>query len=340
MVRSRVTIDLTAVRDNVRRLREIVAPASVWVVVKADGYGHGAIDVGRAAIAAGAEVLCVATVGEGQALRDALGRDPRVLVLGPTCPAEQRVARESLLELALLADGPVPEGIAVHLKLDTGMGRWGLSELIAPEREVVGLMTHFASSEADEAFTRRQLDAFLAAAAAHPTIPRHVANSAAALGYPDTRLEAVRCGIAVYGIDPYGVDAATHGLRPVLGWESFVARVAQLRPGESTGYGRRFVAGELTWIAQVPVGYADGFRRDLTGARVLVGDDLCDVVGAVSMDTMAVRLVARCEPGTPVTLVGRGVTLEQHAVVAETIAYELACGVRSGATRATRTVVE
>ena len=338
--RSRITIDLAAIRHNVTRLREVAAPAGVWAVVKADGYGHGAVDVGSSALAAGAEALCVATIGEGVALREALGVEPRIVVMGPSSVVDHPLARAARLELVTASDSALPTDIPVHLKLDTGMGRWGLSELVDREENVVGLMTHFASSEADEAFTRRQLEAFLAATAAFPGLPRHAANSAAALTFPEARLEAVRCGIAVYGLDPFGVDGAERGLRPALRWESTVARAARLEPGESTGYGRRFVADRPTWIGQVPVGYADGFTRHLTGTTVLVGDDPCEVVGTISMDALAVRLPSEVEHGARVTLVGAGVTLEQHARVAGTIAYELACGLRAGPARVTRVVAE
>lgn len=336
--RSRVTIELAAIRHNVQRLREVSAPAAVWAVVKADGYGHGAVDVGRAALDAGAEVLCVATVGEGLRLRGAFGAGPRILVLGPAPLPDRTLIAGAGIELAVVAPGEIPEEIPVHLKLDTGMGRWGLAEFAEPSRNVVGLMTHFAASEQDDEFTREQLDRFLAASAAYPGLPRHAANSAAALTLPASRLDAVRCGIAIYGIDPFGVDARAHGLRPALRWESALARVIELPEGASTGYGRRFVAREPTWIGQVPVGYADGFVRALTGTTVLVGDDPCEVVGTISMDAFAVRLPGPREPGVPVTLVGRDVTLEHHAQVAGTIAYELACGLRTSPERATRVV--
>jgi alanine racemase len=336
--RSRVTIDLAAIRHNVARLRAVVAPSEVWAVVKADAYGHGAADVGRAALTAGAGALCVATVEEGVALREAVGAGARIVVMGPASVADRPEARAARLELVIVTPGEIPTDVPVHLKLDTGMGRWGLSELIEPGDNVVGLMTHFAASEADEAFTRRQLEAFLAATAPYPGIERHAANSAAALTMPEARLDAVRCGIAVYGIDPFGVDGREHGLRPALRWESAIARVVRLEPGESTGYGRRFVADRPTWIGQVPVGYADGFVRHLTGTKVMVGDDLCEVVGTISMDALAVRLPGRTEVGASVTLVGDGVTFEQHARVAGTIAYELACSLRPGPARARRVV--
>lgn len=338
MARSLVTIDLSAVRHNMTRLCTLAEGAEVWAVVKADAYGHGATEVAPVALEAGATALCVATVGEALTLR-ALLREARIVVLGPTHPDEIRAAREARLELSVVADGPMPEGIPLHVKLDTGMGRWGLGELPSLSRDVVGVMSHFASADDDLAFTRVQLERFLAATAGLEGITRHVANSAGTLALPEARLDAVRCGIALYGIDPFGEDAVRHGLRQVLRWESEIATVRLLPAGGSTGYGRRFVAASPTWIGLVPVGYADGFRRDLTGTTVSVDGARRRVVGTVSMDAIAIELPSALEAGTPVTLVGDGVTLEQHARVAGTIGYELACGVRSAPQRAERKVV-
>jgi len=266
-------------------------------------------------------------------------QDVRIIVLGPAADDEIAGAREARLEL-VVSDERVPEGIDVHLRLDTGMGRWGLAELPEPGRGVVGLMTHLATSDTDQAFARRQIERFLEATGPYAgRYVRHVANSAAALALPETRLDAARCGIALYGIDPAGEDAGRWGLEPALRWESEVIQVRRLAPGASTGYGRRFVAVEETWIGIVPVGYADGFRRDMTGTEVLVGADRAEVVGTVSMDALAVRLAAPVETGAPVTLVGDGITLEAHARVAETIGYELACGIRTSGERSTREVV-
>jgi alanine racemase len=260
-------------------------------------------------------------------------------VLGPTGADELSAARDAGLELTVVAAGPLPEGLPLHLKLDTGMGRWGLSELAAPGKSVVALMTHFASSESDVGFTRLQLERFLEATAPHAHLARHAANSAAALGLPETRLDAVRCGIALYGVDPFGEDARAHGLRPVLRWESEVVRVVELGPGESTGYGRRFVAAEPVRVGIVPVGYADGFSRDLSGTDVLVEGVRSSVVGTISMDAFAVVLPAGVGAGAAVTLIGDGVTLEEHARVAGTIGYELACRVRTEPSRSVRMVV-
>jgi alanine racemase len=336
--RSHVTIDLAAIRHNAAVLTGLLERTELWAVVKADGYGHGALDVARTVLDHGAAALCVATVGEALALRTELP-DVRLIVLGPTQPEDVPVARDASLELTM-HDERLPEGVPIHLKLDTGMGRWGLSELPVPGPSVVGLMTHFATAGTDQRFVHEQLEQFLRATEAYAGIfVRHVANSAAALMLAETRLDAARCGIALYGIDPFGEDPRRFGLRPALRWESHVAQVRRLAPGESTGYDRLFVAAEETWIAIVPIGYADGFRRDLTGTALLVAGSLSPVVGAVSMDAVAVTLTGPVEVGAPVTLVGDGITLEDHARVADTIAYELACDIRLLPGRSSRVVI-
>jgi alanine racemase len=338
MARSLVTIDLAAIRHNARTLGGLLGRAELWAVVKADGYGHGAADTARAALEGGATALCVATVGEALVLREAHPA-ARIVVLGPAAPVEVGSAREAALELVVSAER-LPEGVPLHLKLETGMGRWGLGELPEPGPTVVGLMTHFATADTDRSFAGEQLGRFLRATEPYKgRYARHAANSAAALTMPESRLDAARCGIALYGIDPEGRDAGRFGLRPALRWESELAQVRRLAPGESTGYGRRFVATDETWIGIVPVGYADGFRRDLTGTELLVGGSRAPVVGTVSMDAFALLLPGPADPGAPVTLVGDGVTLEAHAQVAGTIAYELACGIRVAPGRAAREVV-
>jgi len=337
-VRSQVRIDLGALRRNVRTLLRVLEGAELWAVVKANAYGHGALDCGPAALEAGATALCTATVGEALALR---GRLPlvRLIVLGPFSAEELAEARAANLEL-VAADAVVPEGVAVHVKLDTGMGRWGTSELPSPTRDVVGVMTHLATADTDPEFARVQLARFREATASLGDVTRHAANSAAALRLPESRLDAARCGIAVYGLSPFGADPADDSLEPVLSWRSELAQVKLLRAGESTGYGRRFIAEEDTWIGVVPVGYADGFRRDLTGTQVLVEGERRRVVGTVSMDAIAVELDGPLPAGTPATIVGDGVLLEEHARVAETINYELACGLDRAPERMRREVVE
>ncbi len=276
--------------------------------------------------------------GEALTLRDALPA-ARILVLGPTDDGDVARAREARLEL-VVARGAIPDDVPVHLKLDTGMGRWGLSELPAPARNVVGLMTHLATADDDAQFARRQLRRFEEATASFAHLTRHAANSAAALRLPESRLDAARCGIALYGLSPFRTDPAEDGLEPVLAWRTELAQVRLLRAGESTGYGRRFVAERDTWIGIVPVGYADGLRRDLTGSAVLVGGERRRLVGTVSMDAAAVELPEELAVGTPVTLVGDGLLLEEHARVAGTITYELACGLGREQARTRRIVVD
>jgi alanine racemase len=338
MHRSEITIDLGAVRRNVRTLRKALGPAELWAVVKADAYGHGAVDVAGVALGEGALALCVATVAEALPLRREFP-GVRILVMGPASGREIAQARDADLDLAV-ADDAIPEGVRVHLKLDTGMGRWGLSELPAPAVEVVGLMTHLATADSDPDFARSQLQRFEEATAGFPNLIRHAANSAAALRLPESRLDAARCGIALYGLSPFGEIPATDGLEPALRWDSYLAQVRRLAPGESTGYGRRFLAESETWIGIVPVGYADGFRRDMTGAQVRVGGEPRHVVGTISMDALAVELDREFPLGTPVTLIGHGVLAEDHARVADTINYEIVCGIESSPLRARRTVLD
>jgi alanine racemase len=336
--RSCFTLDLGAIRRNVATLLRAAEGAELWAVVKAEGYGHGAVDVSKAALDAGATALCVATLPEALHLRAAL-RNARIVVMGPVSDREIGEARVARLEL-VAADGRVPEGVRIHLKVDTGMGRWGLAELPSPSRDVVGVMSHLASAESDPPFTQLQVERFREATAGLGSLTRHIANSAATLRYAEARLDAVRCGIAVYGISPFGADPGAEGLEPALRWESYVALAKQLQPGDSTGYGRRFVADRATWIGIVPVGYADGFRRDMTGTEVLVDGTRRRVVGTISMDALAVELDAEVASGTPVTLVGGGVLIEDHARVAGTIGYEIATGLNTRSGRARRVAVD
>ena len=359
MDRCRVLVDRRAVAANIERLRVAAGPAEVWAVVKADGYGHGATDVGRAALEAGARRLCVATFGEAAALR-AAGLDSPLLILSPLPPGEEREAA-ALRDCAVvvstedgvrrLADAA---GLDVHVKVDTGMGRWGLDAETAAElgrslstagspNRLAGLMTHFATSdEDDDAFLRHQLERFRAVADGFPDCPRHCANSAALLRFPEARFDAVRPGIAVYGVDPTGHGPERFDLQPVLRWTSVVRALRDLDPGESSGYGRRFIADRPARIALVPVGYADGYPRRLSGVgEVLVGGRRRRVAATVSMDQMAVLLEDgdEVQSGDEVVLIGgqggERIHAEHLAAAAGTNAYEIVCGVRSSPTRAT-----
>jgi alanine racemase len=339
MHRSEITIDLGALRRNVRTLLRVLDGVRLWAVVKADGYGHGATDVAGAALGAGATALCVATIPEALALRNEY-RTERIIVMGPAgSNREIALARDAGLELVIV-DDEIPDGVRVHLKLDTGMGRYGLSELPSPPAEVVGLMTHLATADSDVAFARAQLERFQTATEQYSHLTRHVANSAAALRLPESHFDAARCGIAMYGLSPFNTDPQEDGLEPVLSWQSTLAQVKLLEPGQSSGYGRRFVAKAPTWIGIVPVGYGDGFRRDLTGTEVRVAGETRQVVGTVSMDSFAVELDRELPVGAPVVLLGHGVLAEAHARITGTINYELVCGIQSDPLRARRTVID
>jgi alanine racemase len=339
--RSEITIDLGALRRNVRVLRDVAAPAEVWAVVKANAYGHGAVDVGRAALQAGAAALGVATAGEGATLRSALP-EPRIVVLGPLHPGDSDIARDARLEVTV-STAELPLGLPVHLKVDTGMGRWGMTveEAARVDRsQVVGVMSHLATADdEDPTFAFAQIERFLRVAPLFEGTPLHLANSAATIRFPDARLHAVRCGIAIYGLSPFGGDPADHELEPVLSWRSEVALVRSLAAGEGTGYGREFVAERRIRIGIVPVGYADGFSRGLSGSEVVVGGARRRVLGRVSMDAFAVEL-PEGGVGDPVTLIGDGLRAEELAHSLGTINYEVTCRIRSAADRARRTLVD
>jgi alanine racemase len=180
--RSCFTLDVSAIRRNAEMLLRAAGGAELWAVVKADAYGHGAVDVAKAVSGAGASALCVATLPEALELRVALP-DARIIVMGPVGDDELAEAGTARVELVAAA-GSIPENVPVHLELDTGMGRWGLSELPSPARNVVGVMSHFAASEADPDFTRLQIDRFRDATQDLHGVSRHLANSAGTLRFP------------------------------------------------------------------------------------------------------------------------------------------------------------
>jgi alanine racemase len=355
-VRAQARVDLGAISANCARL---AALAPLCAVVKADGYGHGAVEAARAAQAGGASWLAVATAGEAAALRAAAIGGP-LLVMGALTREELAVAVEAGADVvawreefaravaARVRDSASPiAGIGVHVKLDTGMGRLGtrdpaeatrVADLVAatPGVDLAGLMTHFATSDDDAEFMEEQLARFLAWTERFPGVLRHAANSAAALRGPAPRLDMIRCGIAIYGMDPFQRDPADHGLRPALELVSYVAEVKRTRAGESAGYGRRFVASRDTWIATVPIGYGDGVRRGLTNrAFALVDGRRVPFAGTVSMDNLTLDLGDEpVERGTEVVLLGRGIRAEEWAQALGTINYEITCGISARVPRA------
>src|SRR4051794_640839 len=241
-------------------------------------------------------------------------------------------------------------GVGVHVKLDTGMGRLGTRDPDEASRvaeavrssglRLAGVMTHFATADDDPEFMAEQLGRFTAWADGLGVM-RHAANSAGALRGPDARLDLIRCGIAVYGMDPFHRDPAEHGLEPALELVSYVAEVKLARPGESAGYGRRFIAERDTWIGTIPIGYGDGVRRGLTGhGEVLLGGRRVPFAGTVSMDNVTLDLGDQpVERGREVVLLGaRGgerILAEDWARALNTINYEITCGIAPRVPRVT-----
>ncbi len=359
-------VDLAAIERNCARLSaELDQGCELCVVVKANGYGHGAVPSARAALDAGASWLAVAGASEAADLRRAGMRGARLLVMGALSPPELREALDADADVVVWREESV-EAVAaagggrVHVKLDSGMGRLGTrdpeqaSRVVAAAAEtpgvaLAGVMTHFATAdeEDDDAFFYRQLELFERWAAAvkaeHPQVVVHAANSAATLREKRAHFDMVRCGIAVYGMDPFGRDPDTQGLVPALELASYVAEVKYCSRGESAGYGRRFVAERDTLLAVLPIGYGDGVRRGLSNnAEILVGGERCPLVGTVSMDNLTVDLGERPDGmalrGAEAVLIGaraaQRITAEDVAERLRTINYEVTCGLTARVPRA------
>ena len=345
-------INLAAIERNSARL--VAASPVLCAVVKANAYGHGAVECARAAVAGGASWLAVAAAAEAQELRES-GVAARILVMGALTRAE--------LELALAADADLVAwtdefldwtsaagGGRVHVKLDSGMGRLGtrdaaladaLAERVAASEtlSLAGAMTHLATSEeSDRTFMEDQLARFSSWVGPlrerHPGLVVHAENSAALLGAGHARFDMARCGGAVYGLDPFGVDPYAWGLEPALELRSWVAALKPCEVGDSAGYGRRFVAEQPTELAVVPVGYGDGVRRLLSNnAEVLIDGRRRALVGTVSMDNVTVDLGlgSGVTVGTPVILLGADgrerIGAEEIAARQGTINYEITCAV-------------
>jgi alanine racemase len=358
--RALARVDLAAVERNCTRLRgSLTGGAELCAVVKADGYGHGGVRCAGAALAGGATRLAVATAREAAELRDA-HPGASVLTMGALTPGEVDVALAADSDvsawraesLALLAGRARAAGrrARVHVKYDSGMGRLGnrdageVLELAAaaeadPDLELAGVWTHMATAdEPDSGFLATQLRAFSEVAAAarvrHPGVLLHAANSAATLADPGSHFDMVRCGIAVYGLDPFGADPGEQGLEPALSLHSYVADVKRFEPGDSAGYGRTWRASEPTWVGVLPIGYGDGVRRGLSNnAEVLVAGRRRPLVGTVSMDNITVDLGSETDvsAGEPAVLIGaqgeERISAEELAANLGTINYEVTCGI-------------
>jgi alanine racemase len=362
MERALARIDFDAVRANCARLKsELTDGAELCAVVKADGYGHGADGCADAALRGGATRLAVATAGEAEQVGRRFQHVP-LLTMGALTAEEVDVAFSAGSELAvwredsrrLIADRARAHGrrARVHVKFDSGMGRLGNrdgAEVLALARacaedgdlELAGIWTHLATAdEFDSTYFDEQLDRFDEVAAAvraeHPDVLVHAANSAAVLRDKRSHYGMVRCGVAIYGLDPFQRDPGEQGLRPALSLHSHVADVKRFPAGASAGYGRRWTAPVDTWVGVIPLGYGDGVRRALTNnADVLVGGRRRPLVGTVSMDNITIDLGPETdvEPGDEAVLIGRQgeeeIRAEELAARLETINYEVTCAISS-----------
>jgi len=351
---TKVTIDLDAVRHNVSILKP--PDSELMAVVKANAYGHGDVDVARAALRGGATWLGVALVEEGVRLRDA-GIEAPILTLSEFPEGSESDALEAGLTPTVYSDaglrglaaaaGKLGRSVGVHVKVDTGMHRvgvWPPNDALDLARRaqdsgmpVQGLWTHFASADSDDATTLEQLRAFLLlvkrclSKGIRPT-HAHAANSAALIKHPESHLDIVRPGMAVYGLTP-GVDISRLGLRPALTWRSAVTMSKRLPAGERLSYGHIYQLERDATVVTVPVGYADGYSRRLSSrAHVLIRGRRFPVAGNVTMDQVLVdcgdELV---DVGEEVVLLGRQgeveITAEELADLSGTVNYEVVCAI-------------
>lgn len=352
-------IDLGALEHNVTALKRMTRPGTLFMaVVKADGYGHGSVDAAKAALAVGADRLGVATVAEGVALRRAGVVAPIHLLSEPPPAAAGAVVHHDLtaalyspgFATALShAAGSASAPVAFHLKVNTGMNRIGvewdeaaafaLSLRALPGIAMSGVFTHFATADVlgDWDF-ERQLERFgtavgeLRDCGVDPGVV-HAANSPATILHPSTHFDMVRCGVALYGLHPCEATRDRVDLRPVMSVKARVTQVRRITMGEGVSYGLTYRAASPTWIATLPLGYADGVRRGLSGhMKVLLGGVECRQVGRICMDQLMVEVPRGAEVSVNDEAViigsqgGRVLTIDEQAAQLETINYEVACG--------------
>ena len=339
-------VDLAAVRHNVRTLKRRANDSRMMAVVKADAYGHGAVEVARACIEAGADSLAVVTVEEGAELRRA-GLEAPILVFTDLMPDRLPIAREHRLAVTAhsvesarrIAAHP---GLTVHLKVNTGMNRWGVEpsevggvrKMLGPQ--LAGVYTHFASADSDGGATGRQISCFDSVIAAQPFggVMVHAANSAATLWHPRSHYDCVRPGVSLYGLHPAGDggDPAAEDLRPAMALKSYVAGVRRLAQGDGVSYGLTFEAETPMFAATVPIGYAEGYRRALSGrAEALIRGLRRPLLGRVTMDACVFGVDGEIEVGDEVVLLGtqgeERISAEELGTRVGTINYEITTGI-------------
>lgn len=350
-------IDKEAIFSNVQQeLQRLNEKTELYAVVKANGYGHGAVEVAKVAKKAGATGFCVAILDEALELREAGFTEP-ILVLGIVDVRYAELMASNHISVtvssikwlhqaeAALAKGNSSAQLAVHVALDTGMGRIGFKT--ADEVKAVeawfekhkrvyfeGIFTHFAKADSpDDQLFKQQIKKFNVLLNNLHQKPRyiHTANSATALWHQESSFNLIRFGIAMYGLNPSGgALTAPYPLKPAMKLITEISYVKQMQAGETIGYGGTYTAHENEWIGTLPIGYGDGWRRDLQGQDVLVNGQRCEIVGRVCMDQCMIRLPYEVVEGTEVVLVGQSqdetISLQEIADHVHTIHYEIACG--------------
>jgi alanine racemase len=365
--RALARIDTAAIEANCGVLSSKLGEGTeLCAVVKADGYGHGAAPAAAAAMRGGATRLAVAAAAEAEELRLHFPYAP-LLVMGALTERELRRAMDARAEVALWRDGfrelasrlaaERAETLRVHVKHDSGMGRLGERDpeavvelagaVVEDERlELAGVWTHFATADEDDrSYLAEQLAAFEPVAervrALAPDCIVHAANSAATLREPGSHFDMVRCGIAIYGLDPFQSGPAEHGLKPAMKLISHVADVKRFEQGASAGYGRTWHAPEDRWVGVLPIGYGDGVRRALGNVgEVLVRGRRRPIAGTISMDNLTIDLGPETdvEPGDEAVLIGEQgserILAEDIARQLDTINYEITTGISPRVPRA------
>jgi alanine racemase len=356
-------VDLEAIRHNVRQVAHLVSPnTAVMAVVKANGYGHGAVPSARAALEGGATWLGVASVEEGLELRDGGIRAP-ILQLGYTPPSALGEAVAAGLSLNVFEGGtvdalqklPLPAPVRLQLKVDTGMHRLGAApeDAVAlasriresPNLQLEAVWTHFASADSDPEFTKAQLARFLRVRdqiqnATGLRFLSHAANSAGLLHYPEARLDLVRAGLVVYGLRPDPGWKDLPSLRPALAWRTIVTNVQTVPEAAGVGYGQTWTAPGPRRVATLAVGYGDGLQRHQSNrGHVLLRGKRAPIVGTVSMDqtTVDVTEIPGVTIGDVATLIGRDgaseLTASAVAAAVDTISWEVLCAISARVVR-------
>ena len=358
--RSCVEIDLDALKHNFEQIKKATTPGTgILAVVKADAYGHGALETARTLIDSGAAGLCLATIDEAVELRKH-GIDVPMMTLGFTDPSRFKDAVRFEVEQAvysyeiarLLSEEAVKAGkkLRVHIKLDTGMGRIGFKtdgseteEIVKsctlPGLEPYGVFSHFAVADTDDdEYTRKQFELFMNQIGELEErgirfAKRHICNSAGILRFPEMHLDMVRAGIILYGLMPPGCpEPVTEiDLKPVMNWFAKVIHVKTVPAGTTISYGRHFTAEKETEVTTVGIGYADGLSRRLSnGFELLIGGKRCPIIGNICMDMCMVDTTAlevRPKIGDTVTVFGSGRSADELAEALGTINYEITCDV-------------